>query len=164
VSSDPFLRCKPGVPSRRLGTAHALKSRDEIVDDVSEVMVMRMRNTLVLLVATAFLGVVPGNAADSALRIEVTPRISNAPAQVRIRAIVTPSAENRGLRIVADSGDFYRSSYVPLDGDHAALVTETSFKNLPGGDYEISVAVLDAQGHTTNVDRRTVMVTSSGLR
>jgi hypothetical protein len=163
VSSDPFLRCKPGVPSRRLGTAHALKSRDEIVDDVSEVMVMRMRNTLVLLVATAFLGVVPGNAADSALRIEVTPRISNAPAQVRIRAIVTPSAENRGLRIVADSGDFYRSSYVPLDGDHAALVTETSFKNLPC-DYEISVAVLDAQGHTTNVDRRTVMVTSSGLR
>lgn len=125
---------------------------------------MRMRNTLVLLVATAFLGVVPGNAADSALRIEVTPRISNAPAQVRIRAMVAPNAENRGLRIVADSGDYYRSSTLPLDGDNAALITETSFKNLPGGEYEISVAVLDAQGHASNVDRRTLMVTSSGLR
>ena len=125
---------------------------------------MRMRNTLVLLVATAFLGVVPGNAADTRLRIEVSPRVSNAPAQVRVRAIVTPSAENRGLQIVADSADYFRSSYVPLDGDNAALVTETSFKNLPSGEYEISVTLLDAQGHATIADRRLVMVTSAGLR
>jgi hypothetical protein len=127
-------------------------------------MVMRMRNTLVVLVATALVGVVPGNAADSRLRIEVSPRVSNAPAQVRIRAIVTPSAENRGLQVVADSGDYFRSSYLPLDGDNAALITETSFKNLPGGDYEISVMLLDAQGHTATVDRRQVMVTSTGQR
>jgi hypothetical protein len=125
---------------------------------------MRMRSTLVLIVAAALLGVAPGNAADSRLRIEVSPRVSNAPAQVRIRAVVTPSAENRGLQIVADSGDYFRSSYVPLDGDNAALITETSFKNLPGGDYEISVTLLDTEGQATTVDRRTVMVTSSGLR
>jgi len=127
-------------------------------------MVMRMRNTLVLFVATALLGVVPGNAADGRLRIEVTPRISNAPAQVRVRAIVAPSAENRGLQVVADSPDYYRSSYLPLDGDNAALITETSFKNLPGGEYEISVTLLDAHGHAAMVDRRLVMVTSTGGR
>jgi hypothetical protein len=141
-----------------------VESRGAIVDEVSEVIVMRMRKTLVLMVASALLGVVPGNAADSGLRIEVTPRISSAPAQVRIRAIVSPSAENRGLRIVADSRDYFRSSYVPLDGDNAALITETSFKNLPGGDYEISVTLLDVEGQATSVDRRTVMVTSTGLR
>jgi hypothetical protein len=122
---------------------------------------MRMRSLLVLIVATVFLGAMPGNASDSRLRIDVTPRISRAPAEVRIRAVVTPSADNRGLRIVADSGDFFRSSYVPLDGADAATVTQTSFKNLPGGDYEVSVALVDSEGHVTSTDRRTVMVAST---
>ena len=94
--------------------------------------------------------------------IEVTPRISHAPAQVRIRAIVTPSVENRGLRVVADSGEFFRSSYLPLDGADAAPITDTSFKNLPGGEYEVSVTLVDSQGHATIVDRRTIMVTTAG--
>ena len=113
-------------------------------------------------VATALLGAVPGSAADGRLRIEVSPRISQAPAQVRIRAIVTPSAENRGLRVVADSGEFFRSSYLPLEGADAAPITDTSFKNLPGGVYEVSVTLVDSQGHATNVDRRTITVTSGG--
>jgi hypothetical protein len=123
---------------------------------------MRMRSTVILIAATVLLGAVPGSATDTRLRIEVSPRISNAPAQVRVRAIVTPNAENRGLRIVADSGDYFRSSYLTLDGDNASLVTETSFKNLPGGDYEISVTLVDMQGHATSMDRRSVMVTSAG--
>ena len=123
---------------------------------------MRMRSALGLGVATALLWAVPGSAADDRLRIEVTPRISQAPAQVRIRAIVTPNAENRGLRVVADSGEFFRSSYLALDGAGAAPITDTSFKNLPGGEYEVSVTLVDSQGHATNVDRRTIMVTTAG--
>ena len=123
---------------------------------------MRMRSALSLVVATALLWAVPGSAADDRLRIEVTPRISQAPAQVRIRAIVTPSAENRGLRVIADSGEFFRSSYLPLDGAGAAPITDTSFKNLPGGEYEVSVTLVDSQGHATYVDRRTIMVTTAG--
>ena len=121
-----------------------------------------MRSALSLVVATALLWAVPGSAADDRLRIEVTPRISQAPAQVRIRAVVTPNAENRGLRVVADSGEFFRSSYMPLDGAGAAPITDTSFKNLPGGEYEVSVTLVDSQGHATNVDRRTITVTSAG--
>jgi len=123
---------------------------------------MRMRSTLILIAVTALMGATSGSAAENRLRIEVSPRISNAPAQVRVRAIVTPNAENRGLRVVADSGDYYRSSFLTLDGDNAALVTETSFKNLPGGDYDISVTLVDMQGHAASTDRRSVMVTSSG--
>ena len=123
---------------------------------------MRLRSALSLVVATWFLCAAPGSAADGRLRIEVTPRISQAPAQVRIRAIVTPNAENRGLRVAADSGEFFRSSYLPLDGADAAPITDTSFKNLPGGEYEVTVTLVDSQGHATNVDRRTIMVTSAG--
>jgi hypothetical protein len=125
-------------------------------------MVMRIRCALILVAVTALPGTVPGSAAEGRLRIEVSPRISQAPAQVRIRAIVMPSAENRGLRITADSGDFFRSSFLSLDGADAAPITETSFKNLPGGEYEVTVALVDSQGHATNVDRRTVTVTSIG--
>ena len=123
---------------------------------------MQMRNALFVIAATALLGATSGTAADSRVRIEVSPRISQAPDQFRIRAIVTPSAENRGLRIIADSGDFFRSSYLPLDGADAAPITETSFKNLPGGEYEVVVTLVDAQGHATNVDRRSIMVTTAG--
>jgi hypothetical protein len=125
-------------------------------------MDMLLRSALTLVAVTAILGATPGNAAESRLRIEVTPRISQAPAQVRIRAIVTPSVENRGLRVVADSGEFFRSSYLPLDGADAAPVTDTNFKNLPGGEYEVSVTLVDSQGHATIVDRRTIMVTTAG--
>ncbi len=123
---------------------------------------MLLRSALTLVAVTAILGATPGNAAESRLRIEVTPRISQAPAQVRIRAIVTPSVENRGLRVVADSGEFFRSSYLPLDGADAAPITDTSFKNLPGGEYEVSVTLVDSQGHASIVDRRTIMVTTAG--
>src|SRR5688572_4054385 len=123
---------------------------------------MPMRSALIFIAATAFWGAAPGSAADGRLHIEVTPRISQAPAQVRIRAIVTPSAENRGLRVTADSGEFFRSSYLTLEGADAAPITETSFKNLPGGEYQVTVTLADSQGHATNVDRRTIMVTSAG--
>jgi len=123
---------------------------------------MLLRSALTLVAVTAILGATPGNAAESRLRIEVTPRISQAPAQVRIRAIVTPSVENRGLRVVADSGEFFRSSYLPLDGADAAPINDTSFKNLPGGEYEVSVTLVDSQGHASIVDRRTIMVTTAG--
>lgn len=119
---------------------------------------MRIRHTI-LLMGAVLLGATPGNATDSRLKIDVSPRISAAPAVVRIRAIVPPSAENRGLKIVADSGDYFRSSFVPLDGADAASVTVTSFKNLPGGEYEITVTLVGADGDQA-MDRRLIMVTS----
>ncbi len=93
------------------------------------------------------------------MKIDVSPRISAAPAVIRIRAIVTPRAENRGLKIVADSGEYFRSSFVPLDGADAASVTVTSFKNLPGGEYQVSVTLVGEKGDQA-MDRRLIMVTS----
>ena len=121
---------------------------------------MQLRHIAVGFAIMTMLGVMSGDATETRLHIEVSPRISSAPAVVRIRAIVAPDAANRALHIAADSGSFYRSSMVPLDGANAAQVTETTLKNLPGGEYEVTVALVDTNGGRTS-DRRQVMVTSA---
>jgi hypothetical protein len=122
---------------------------------------MRYRVVAFACAVAALLGAVPGHADGIRLKIEVWPHVSAAPADVRVRAIVEPNVENRALQVSADSGDFFRSSYVPLSGIDAATVTETMIKNLPGGTYEIAVTLVHRQGHQL-VERATVMVTSNG--
>ena len=121
---------------------------------------MRLRDMILCSATMTILGAASGDATESRLRIEVSPRISSAPAVVTIRAIVKPDAANRGLQIVADSESYFRSSMVSLDGANAAPITETRLKNLPGGEYDVTVVLFDADGRRT-VDRRQVMVTSS---
>jgi hypothetical protein len=121
---------------------------------------MRLGNTSLSLLTMTVLGVALGNAADNRLRIDVSPLVSVAPAVVRIRAIVAPDASNRALQIVVDSGSYYRSSVIPLDGANAAAITETTLKNLPGGDYEVTVALIDSEGKRRTTDRRELRVTS----
>ena len=121
---------------------------------------MRLRDMILCSATMTILGAASGDATESRLRIEVSPRISSAPAVVTIRAIVKPDPGNRGLQIVADSESYFRSSMVSLDGANAAPITETRLKNLPGGEYDVTVVLFDADGRRT-VDRRQVMVTSS---
>lgn len=123
---------------------------------------MRVRHTVLLLAIAALCATATGQAqaSGSRLRVEVWPTVSTAPATVRVRAIVEPNAENRGLLVAADSGEFFRSSFTPMSGLDAATVTETTLKNLPGGEYEISVALEEAQGKHI-IERRTVRVTST---
>src|SRR5918993_6017980 len=103
---------------------------------------MRFRHFVLCFATMTVFGAAGSDATEARLRIEVTPRISVAPASVRVRAIVEPDAGNRALQIVADSGAFYRSSMVPLDGANAAQITETMLKNLPGGEYEVAVVLI----------------------
>lgn len=122
---------------------------------------MRLRNTVPWFVILTALSVGSGHATEDRLRIQVSPRMSIAPAMVRVRAIVTPDAANRALQIVAESGAYYRSSLVPLDGANAAAITEMTFKNLPGGDYDVTVVLVDADGRRT-FDRSQITVTTTG--
>jgi hypothetical protein len=119
---------------------------------------MRIRNTFLAVISTAILSVATGHAADTRLKVEVSPRIGAAPATVRVRAIVTPNAANRALRVVADSADYFRSSYLALAGADAAPITETMLKDLPGGQYDTTVTLIDDRGEQI-VEHRSVTVT-----
>jgi len=95
--------------------------------------------------------------AGETLTLKVTPHVSSAPSTVLVRAMVARHSGNRTLHFEADSGSFYRSSEVQLDGENAALVTEVRLKNLPSGEYTVRVVLRDQVGHETTA-RQTVLV------
>ena len=103
-----------------------------------------------------------GSRIDAApkLTLRVTPSVSTSPATVVVTATVARDAENRVLEVAADSGTFYRSSEVQLEGESAPLVTQVQLKNLPSGNYEIVVLLKDVRGQTS-VARSAVMILPS---
>jgi hypothetical protein len=93
------------------------------------------------------------------LSLRVTPNVSSAPSTVVVKATVAKHSENRWLHIEADSGSFYRSSAIELDGDRAPLVTEIRLNNLPSGEYTVAAVLRNNLGEETVV-RRTAIVLS----
>jgi hypothetical protein len=71
------------------------------------------------------------------LRIAVSPAQSFAPSNLNIRARIVPHAENRALEMIAESDEFYRSSQIALDGEHAPATIMFEFRGVPGGDYQV---------------------------
>jgi hypothetical protein len=100
------------------------------------------------LILSAFVAMTAVSASgDEQLRIAVSPAQSIAPANLNIRVRVVPNAENRALEIVADSGDFYRSSQIALEGDRAPATALFEFRGLPGGEYLVYGVLVDSSGH-----------------
>jgi hypothetical protein len=100
--------------------------------------------------------------ANQPLAIKVSPAVSFAPANLIIRTSVEPDASNRSLEVVAESGDFYRSSTIALEGDRAAKTTRFEFRSLPPGEYEVSVVVTGADGCQRAISRGQAKVVESG--
>lgn len=97
--------------------------------------------------------------ATERLSLHVTPNVSSAPSNVIVKATVSKDADNRWLLIEADSGSFFRSSAIQLDGEKAPAVTEIRLSNLPSGQYSVSAVLTNSLGEQTTV-RRTVLVLS----
>ena len=110
---------------------------------------MDCRRIVCSVAAVVALAATAGDAAQDRLSIDVYPRFTAAPAAVRVRATVPPNDHNRSLQFVADAGGYYRSSLVALDGAHAAPITELMLKNLPAGQYFVTVILTDTEGHET---------------
>jgi hypothetical protein len=83
----------------------------------------------------------PAGAADK-LRMNVSPEVSFAPGRIVVRATIERDPANRAVEIVAESPEYYRSSTVHLNGDHAARTTEVQFGGLPRGNYNVSARLL----------------------
>jgi hypothetical protein len=121
-------------------------------------MSIPMRLTLTFLLGLTASGL---NASER-LTMVVTPSKSMAPATIRVRLGVEPASENRFLDVVADSGDFYRSSQIPLDGERAPHTIALEFRNLPGGTYVVNGMLRDGSGRRFASVFEEVTVVSSG--
>ena len=123
---------------------------------------IRMMNSRLRLAVATTIGLMFAGSemtATEKLSLHVTPNVSSAPSNVSVKATVTRDADNRWLLIEADSGSFFRSSAIQLDGDKAPTVTEIRLSNLPSGQYSVSAVLSNSLGEHTTV-RRTVIVLS----
>jgi hypothetical protein len=119
-----------------------------------------MRNALPALILTpALVLTAMSTSANQRLSVRVSPAIASAPATVRVQMSVQKHSGNRLLRVEADSGEFYRSSDIQLDGAASTATQRVEWFGLPSGTYQIT-ATLSGAGGTIAQDRRTVTVLS----
>jgi hypothetical protein len=118
---------------------------------------MKSQLTVAALTTIAMLAASGSGGASEKLTLRVTPNVSAAPSTVIVKATIVRNADNRWLQIEAESGAFYRSSEIQLDGDKAPLITEIRLTNLPGGDYTVKAVLRNNAGEETVV-RRTALV------
>ena len=116
-----------------------------------------MKSTLcALLIAAAF----PLQAGER-IAMTVSPLQSMAPTNLSIRLRVEPNTDHRYLRVVADSGVFFRSSQIELNGDRAQRTTLIEFRNVPGGEYEVLGLLFDGSGREVGRVQQTAVVIAS---
>jgi len=106
--------------------------------------VVTMRALVVLL--GLLLATSPAANGHEQLNLQVSPQQSFAPSTIVIRIRITRSHENRALIIAADSGEYYRSSVVPLEGADAPAIVTPAYRDLPGGDYRVHCTLVDGAG------------------
>ena len=93
--------------------------------------------------------------------MRVSPALSFAPANLVIRTTVQPDADNRAMEVIAESGDFYRSSAVQLEGDRAPRTATFEFRSLPPGEYSVTAVVIGMDGRQRALARSSVNVMES---
>jgi hypothetical protein len=96
-------------------------------------------------VLVVLLGAAPSGAGQP-LSMAVSPTAALEPAIITVRAFVESNPDNRALQVTAQSPDFYRSSYVELDGANAQRLTVFQFRNLPRGTYEVTSVLVGSKG------------------
>jgi hypothetical protein len=93
------------------------------------------------------------------LRLSVSPAVALAPAVLRILVYVEPAPGNRLLEIVAESGEYLRSSSVPLEGARASRQHRVEYRAVPGGDYTVVAMLIGDDGQVSaSADERVLVV------
>ena len=91
----------------------------------------------------------PAGAAQDELSVRLPFVVAHGDALVRATVWIPRDGDNRVLRITLDSGSFYRSSDVPLEGDRAPQSHTLVWHKLPAGSYDVTVELVG----TTRVKR-----------
>jgi hypothetical protein len=99
--------------------------------------------------------------AKESISIRVSPAFAFAPAELVISTTIAPDADNRAVEITVDSYQFYRSSQFQLDGTRASKTTTVQFHAVPPGNYDVTAAVIRADGRRGPLARAHVRVLGS---
>lgn len=86
----------------------------------------------------------------SKLTVRVTPLVRFTRGEALGVVIVPRHADNRILRVILESEDYYTLSDIPLDGEYAALSHPLSWRDLPPGSYSVTVQVYGPTGMRTS--------------
>ena len=96
------------------------------------------------------------------ITMTITPAVALAPADLLVRTTIEANASNRGIRIVAESPSFYRSSEVAIDGERGHRTEVFEFRHVPGGWYDVRATLLGSHGEELAYVRQQVDVVSGG--
>jgi hypothetical protein len=127
-----------------------------------DAVAMKGQITLAAVTTIGLLFATGSTGASEKLTLRVTPNVSSAPSTVTVRAYVTRHPQNRVLLVEADSGSFYRSSEIQLDGDKAPTLTEFRLNSLPSGEYTVKAVLKDNLGEETVVRRTAIVLSLAG--
>ena len=108
-----------------------------------------------------FTATLPAGAGER-MTLKVSPAIAFAPANLIVRAMIEADADNRAIAIVAESDDFYRSSQIQLDGDHAPRTNTFEFRSLPPGTYQVKAMLIGTGNEPRATLRQQVSVMVGG--
>jgi hypothetical protein len=101
--------------------------------------------------------------AGERLTIAVSPLQSFAPTNLIVRIHVAPDADNRALEVTAESGEYFRSSLIPLDGKEAPRTVAVELRGLPGGDYQVRGTLVDNAGRPrASVSQQVIVLAAAG--
>ena len=100
--------------------------------------------------------------AEDPLAIRVWPNACVEPCTIRITVRTEPDPDLRGLAVELDSPDFFRSSFIQLEGENAPLSHLLRFPALPAGNYEVRAVLMRASDDHT-VDRLRLEVLGDGV-
>jgi len=122
------------------------------------------RLAAVALFASVFLAAPRVLDGGEAMRMQVSPAVSRAPAFLTVRVMIESPAGSRFLEVVAESPEFYRSSQIPIDGVNRSFLKVFEFTNLPTGIYQITGVLLGVDGPRASISRVAQVVASPGSR
>lgn len=75
------------------------------------------------------------------LHLDIYPRISYAPATIRLMVVIEPQEDQRSLRIETDNGTFGRTTEIPLDGANGPRTSYLAWQAIPAGEYLVIARV-----------------------
>ena len=131
------------------------------INEGADEYIKRMR--VHILASALFLSSAVSINASEPLTLAVSPVQSFAPTNLTIRVHVERDARNRALEVVAESGEYYRSSRIQLDGAEAPRTISLEIRNLPSGDYDVRGALVDSAGRErTAVHKQVIVLGSAG--